>query len=131
MLRRLTIICKKHVRFQGTIKRPAEQEDTHEKFERVGITMKKFLVYGVIIAFIDIFIFALYRDVQLLPVLTGITGGISLLIALLMVGSEPSKELADDFGKTMHLKSTWSNSYLLVALPSLMVCLLSSLVIYL
>ena len=93
--------------------------------------MKKFLIYGVIIACIDIFIFALYRDVQLLPVLTGITGGMSLLIALLMVGSEPSKELADDFGKMAHLKSTWSNRYLLIALPSLAVCLLSALIIYL
>jgi len=55
----------------------------------------------------------------------------SLLIALLMVGSEPSKELADDFGKMAHLKSTWSNSYLLIALPSLAVCLLSALIIYL
>ena len=93
--------------------------------------MKKFLVYGIIIACIDIFIFALYRDVQLLPILTGITGGISLLIALLMVGSAPAKELADDFSKTSHLKSTWSNSYFLVALPSLAICLLSTLIIFL
>ncbi|WP_455663126.1 hypothetical protein [Pradoshia sp.] len=101
-----------------------------KRFKRVGIIMKKCLIYGVIIACVDIFIFALYRDMQLLPILTGITGGISMLIALLMVGSEPSKELADDFGKTIHLKSTWSNSYMLVALPSLVICVLSALIVY-
>ena len=93
--------------------------------------MKKCLIYGVIIACIDLFIFAFYRDVQLLPILTGITGGISLLIALLMVGSAPSKELADDFAKTSNFKTTWSNSYLLIAMPSLAICLLSALIIYL
>jgi len=97
--------------------------------------MQKFWVYGIILVTIDFVVLALYQDIHLLPILTGITGGISLVVAVLMVGSlSPQEykenELIDKTSKQENKMTSWSSQFLLVSLPSLVVCLVSGILVF-
>lgn len=97
--------------------------------------MKTSFLIGIALLIIDLVIFLILRDNSLIPKLTGITGGVFLLLAGLMVGAfiEPDSrrvDLATESRDTLKRRTNWSTYFLFISLPSLAVCITSFILIY-
>lgn len=97
--------------------------------------MKKFLFIGLIIVIIDIIIYLIANDINMIPFSSGITGGIFLLLAALMVRAfiQPDSRRVDnatESSQSVERRTKWATRFFLLSLPSILVCITSFILIY-
>ncbi|MFS0781591.1 DUF5316 family protein [Bacillus sp. 1P06AnD] len=97
--------------------------------------MKKVLFMGLIILVIDMLISLIFNKIKLIPISTGITGMLFLCLAALMVGifvpaDSRRVDVATESNESLNRRSKWSTNFLLISLPSLIVCAISFILIY-
>lgn len=99
--------------------------------------MKKYLLIGIIILIVDFIALLWFQNINFIPKITGITGGLFLVLAMLMTGGtfndsdSRRPDLAVESSDSLKRRVTWSTRFLLISAPSLFLCILSFILLYL
>ncbi|MGG3572582.1 DUF5316 family protein [Bacillus gobiensis] len=98
--------------------------------------MKKYLLIGIIILIVDFIALVWLQDINFIPKITGITGGLFLVLAIIMTGgifNDPDSrrlDLAVESRESLKRRVTWSTRFLLISAPSMFVCILSFILLF-